>query len=33
MNFITGMMVHLHLLFLLWYTMYEADVYVFDGNW
>ena len=33
MNFITGMMVHLHLLLLLWYTLYKADVHVLNENW
>ncbi len=26
-NFITGMMVHLHLLLPLWYTLYEPNVH------
>ena len=33
MIFITGVMVHLHLLLLLWYTLYEAVVHVLDENW
>ena len=32
MNFITGMTVRLHLLLLLWYTLYEGDFHVLENK-